>query len=516
VTSEECHHPEGQSGGLDREEGGRKGEEELPAGGEGRAWKLVVDGGGHHQPVEPVGGESPPPAATTSDDASSSKGDEEKAICHSPTSGDSAISSEGEDQQQQPNPKAASQPQKAKRKQGLTAKYLQTLAALARANADTVFASLDQGAAQRRLRALNQSGQGQSRKMSKNKRQKEAVVKAEPPLERSPSNEYAQPRKRTPQKSVDDDGYYEKVGSALDVNGSAIGYEEVANSSHKYLELVNNAYTYSDISSALYSDVGGAATVSTYGTAGYDDLAGSSVHTYLSLNGRRGSDASSAVTVVAAVESDDSGRGVRSSSEESSAPALLVTARPAVVLEDQEESIGYVTRKETTNLGTGLYESIAGSLLNLACKESGESVDEAYSNCRKVNGVMEDEGEGCFDPREVLSYTLAKLTAGATSGGGLLLRYDEKVMSTTSRGLTNSPFYRSSFGSGSTSSSSTAFVRGLSANSSSSGHSSGSTAGAAAAAMDEPASVNDDSCWVDLDDTDYEEAAQVERFGILR
>lgn len=93
----------------------------------------------------------------------------------------------------------------------------------------------------------------------------------------------------------------------------------------------------------------------------------------------------------------------------------LVKAKPAIVLEDQVDSLTYYDQVEVERLGEdrkvggGLYESIAGSLLNLAMtkeeQQEQKELDELYSNCKREEG---DQLQ--LDPSEALSYSLAKLS----------------------------------------------------------------------------------------------------------
>ncbi len=58
---------------------------------------------------------------------------------------------------------------------------------------------------------------------------------------------------------------------------------------------------------------------------------------------------------------------------------LLVTARPAIVTEDQFDSLSFYDDAGAPSLGGDLYESIAGSLLNLA-KRNSSSIEDMYSS----------------------------------------------------------------------------------------------------------------------------------------
>ncbi len=83
---------------------------------------------------------------------------------------------------------------------------------------------------------------------------------------------------------------------------------------------------------------------------------------------------------------------------------VIVTAKPAIVMEDQLDSLSYVDYDDVVNGGAGklgkggLYESIAGSILNLARLKGGSEDLAAVP-------IVDDSS-----PDEVLSYTLAKLS----------------------------------------------------------------------------------------------------------
>ena len=57
---------------------------------------------------------------------------------------------------------------------------------------------------------------------------------------------------------------------------------------------------------------------------------------------------------------------------------LVVTARPAIVTEDQLDSLSFYDDVKAPSLGGDLYESIAGSILNLAKRNS--SMEDMYSS----------------------------------------------------------------------------------------------------------------------------------------
>ena len=96
-----------------------------------------------------------------------------------------------------------------------------------------------------------------------------------------------------------------------------------------------------------------------------------------------------------------------SSSEEGEDNAI-VTAKPAIVMEDQIDSLSYVGYDDIAGSlprglsKGGLYEDIAGSLLNLARIKSGDD-------------DLAKAAEGAADPDEMLSYTLAKLSEASNN-----------------------------------------------------------------------------------------------------
>ena len=80
---------------------------------------------------------------------------------------------------------------------------------------------------------------------------------------------------------------------------------------------------------------------------------------------------------------------------------LRVTATPCVVLEEQADSLNYVyddigRREEDGEMG--LYESIAGSLLNLARVGTGSSDAEDFALGRRFS-------RGAREPHEVVNYS---------------------------------------------------------------------------------------------------------------
>ena len=87
----------------------------------------------------------------------------------------------------------------------------------------------------------------------------------------------------------------------------------------------------------------------------------------------------------------------------------IVTAKPAIVMEDQIDSLSYVGYDDIAGSlprglsKGGLYEDIAGSLLNLARIKSGDE------------DIAKAESAAVGDPDEMLSYTLAKLSEASNN-----------------------------------------------------------------------------------------------------
>ncbi len=159
----------------------------------------------------------------------------------------------------------------------------------------------------------------------------------------------------------DDDHYYyyDPVNSKAPPPSST-GYDDVASSSSRY----SSSNPYMDLASTLYSEISG---------GGYDDVKNASVHSYFTTQPQQG-------------QRGGVGGG-----------GLLVKATPAVVLEDQQESLGYVYEEvsapsSSSSGGLCLYESIAGSLLNLA-----KSSEDSHSSSNQNESSL-----------EVMAYTLAK------------------------------------------------------------------------------------------------------------
>ena len=166
-------------------------------------------------------------------------------------------------------------------------------------------------------------------------------------------------------------------------------------------------HSYMDITSARYLEIGGRkSTISSLGS--YDDIRApdlpSSSRIYLSA------DNLSLVQyddIKARERVDDEAMCLEEDEEEELHSSALVTATPCVVLEEQTDSLSYVyddigRREEEEEEGgeMGLYESIAGSLLNLA-RAGASSDSEDFSLGRRLSRGLSRE------PHEVVSYSLA-------------------------------------------------------------------------------------------------------------
>jgi hypothetical protein len=256
----------------------------------------------------------------------------------------------------------------------LTTKYLATLASLAKKSKNDENTTLS--------KLLNET-QKSPKKVSKNEQQKSSPAKFLDSLKKKQSA-----IKKPENSSLNGDfnassETYEKIGS----QASTCGYDDIGQNSHKYLDLYNSNSCF------------------------YDDIKSPSVHTYLSVN--------------------------NAEIEETEKQSFVVTAKPAIVMEDQVDSLTYVyddvntqedddlqrlREKRASQLragggGGGLYESIAGSLLNLAMTKEEEQqqqadLDDLYSTCSKKSGSTAAISGVNFslDPSEALSYSLTKLS----------------------------------------------------------------------------------------------------------
>jgi hypothetical protein len=192
----------------------------------------------------------------------------------------------------------------------------------------------------------------------------------------------------------------------------ADGYEDVAAKSLHYLDLDGYGDSRKGASHAYADLTSSRASVCT----AYDDVNPPSEHTHVDHKG-------------------DPTHALRRSASEDNLSlrydpvdvSILVTARPAIVREDQLDSLSYVYDDVGGNSfyggadGPGLYESIAGSILNLARNKMGfdaASVENLYASLTKnasaeaggKSGHSDEDSDSLATsgPHEVLSYTLAK------------------------------------------------------------------------------------------------------------
>lgn len=213
---------------------------------------------------------------------------------------------------------------------------------------------------------------------------------------------------------------YEKCGSISTYGG----YDDIMAPSHKYIDLVNQSNSYMDLASAVYSEIGSRRSFA------YDEV-GQSQHedSYLSLLdeteeiGLRRSISEDNISVMTRYEPIDEDN---LPDPQPPSPPSLVKAMPAIILEDGTESCLYheiaQSRSSTLNsrffydgtLGADLYESIAGSILNLACGKAGtdQRMQDIYSICDKTKKAARSPN----NPDEMLSYTLAKLSEVSNPG----------------------------------------------------------------------------------------------------
>ena len=171
-------------------------------------------------------------------------------------------------------------------------------------------------------------------------------------------------------------------------------YDDVGVSNYQVIGDYNKNHSYMDITSARYLEIGGRSSL----LGSYDDIRSpesSSSRIYLSA------DNLSLVQyddIKAREKVDDEAMCLEEDDEEELHSSALVTATPCVVLEEQTDSLNYVYddigRREEE---VGLYESIAGSLLNLARAGVSEDTEDFALGQRLARNMRE--------PREVVSYT---------------------------------------------------------------------------------------------------------------
>ena len=174
-------------------------------------------------------------------------------------------------------------------------------------------------------------------------------------------------------------------------------YDDVGVSNYQVIGDYNKNHSYMDITSARYLEIGGRSSL----LGSYDDIRSpedpaSSSRIYLSA------DNLSLVQyddIKAREKVDDEAMCLEEDDEEELHSSALVTATPCVVLEEQTDSLNYVyddigRREEDGEMG--LYESIAGSLLNLARVGTGSSDAEDFALGRRFS-------RGAREPHEVVN-----------------------------------------------------------------------------------------------------------------
>ena len=170
-----------------------------------------------------------------------------------------------------------------------------------------------------------------------------------------------------------------------------------------------NDHAYMDITSARYLEIGGGRKSTTICSSigSYDDIRApadhlpSSSRIYLSADNLSLVQYDDIKAREERVEDEAMCLDEDEEDEEELHSSALVTATPCVVLEEQLDSLSYVYddigRREEEEEEVGLYESIAGSLLNLA-RASDSSEDFSLEGRRLSRGIRE--------PHEVVSYSL--------------------------------------------------------------------------------------------------------------
>jgi len=236
-------------------------------------------------------------------------------------------------------------------------------------------------------------------------------------------------------------------------------YDDVGAESTNYQVIDNynrnkNHHSYMDILSAKYNTIG--SRKSLVSNDSYDDIKNPSIHSYFSIS--RSSehlhDKSSHIYLSAdnlsMIQYDDIGGGTKGvgpnfaqtdghnsinsdttfyddedEDNETLHTSELVKATPAVILEDQSDSLSYIYddigSSSVYNGEVGLYESIAGSILNLAKSKLDPNCDDLYSLCgndpgKDKAGVSDNRRFSYMSnqsgPLEVFSYTLANMKEG--------------------------------------------------------------------------------------------------------
>jgi len=181
-------------------------------------------------------------------------------------------------------------------------------------------------------------------------------------------------------------------------------------------------HSYMDIGNARYLEIGSRKSIAS-SLGSYDDIrspnllqAPTSSRIYLSADN------------LSLIQYDDIKNNPEEEEEEELHSSALVMATPCMVLEEQLDSLSYVYddigrrdepdgdhRREELCGDLGLYESIAGSLLNLARSKAGSSMEDLYEvglgGGRRMSSISNRSG----GVHEVVSYTLEESSLRGSS-----------------------------------------------------------------------------------------------------
>jgi len=268
----------------------------------------------------------------------------------------------------------------------------------------------------------------------------QGVLKSVGPIKRDPAE--------LPNGINETDWVYDTTDFYDDVGVGSSNYQTIDNYKNNPIH-----HSYMDILSAKYNTIGSRKSVVSNDL--YDDIKNPSIHSYFSISRSTEQlhDKSAHIYLsadnVSMMQYDDI-EGVTEQVEPNFAlPAgdhsinsdttfyddeednetlhtsELVKATPAVILEDQSDSLSYIYddigSSSVYNGEMGLYESIAGSILNLAKSKLDPSCEDLYSLCgndgRKDKAGGNDNKRFSYmssqtGPVEVFSYTLANMKEG--------------------------------------------------------------------------------------------------------
>ena len=268
----------------------------------------------------------------------------------------------------------------------------------------------------------------------------QGVLKSVGPIKRDPAE--------LPNGINETDWAYDTTDFYDDVGVGSSNYQVIDNYKNNPIH-----HSYMDILSAKYNTIGSRKSVVSNDL--YDDIKNPSIHSYFSISRSTEQlhDKSSHIYLsadnVSMMQYDDI-EGVCEQVGPNSAPPAgdhsinsdttfyddeednetlhtseLVKATPAVILEDQSDSLSYIYddigSSSVYNGEMGLYESIAGSILNLAKSKLDPSCEDLYSLCgndgRKDKAGGNDNKRFSYmsnqtGPVEVFSYTLANMKEG--------------------------------------------------------------------------------------------------------